>query len=113
LNEYDKELASFESKANCKTPSLFIQSEPDTVKNVRVANSSKTEELVKTQIEIDLRNYEENFNNITHLNLHNVGLSNPDIEPLNNLKCVTHLFLSFNNLKYLKDYQIFVTFFTF
>jgi hypothetical protein len=110
LNEYDKELANFESKSSSKTPSLFVTGDPEPIKNMRVANSPKTEELVKTQIEIDLRKFEDNFNNITHLNLHNVGLSTADIETLNNLKSVTHLFLSYNNLKYLKDCQIFVNF---
>jgi Leucine-rich repeat (LRR) protein len=112
LNEYEKELSLFESKSGNRSPSSFAHSatpEPTVAKNIRVANSPKTEELVKSQIEIDLRRFDENFNNITHLNLHNVGLSNPDIEPLNNLRSVSHLYMSFNNLKYLKDCQIFVS----
>lgn len=65
---------------------------------------SNIDELVKKQIELQSHIKDEFLpNNLIELNLHNIGLTSLDIEPLENLKSLKKLIVSFNKLKRIKE----------
>lgn len=93
-----------------KASSLLKQNQIDSsLRESKSANKTKTEETVKSYIEGRLRGLEEaSFDKIVHLNLHNTGLTDLDIEPLKMLRHVSKLVLSFNQLSSLKDCNLLV-----
>lgn len=63
-------------------------------------------ELVFKEINLQLSQLNEEQKQLTglvELNLHNIGLTNLDIKPLQNLRNLKKLILSFNKLKSLKE----------
>lgn len=105
---FDKELPNLESNLNrfktenTVTTTTEIETESKLEHKLEDSLLSEIErQIPRLEEDIDLRSL--NISSLVELNLHNVGLTSLDIEPVRSLRFVKKLTISFNKLKSLKE----------